>query len=273
MTVMADRKSPNTADLPEELRDKRRGVRLQKAMADAGVGSRRTCEQLIDDGRVAVNGCPVTELPVWVDPAEDKITVDGRLVPRQKRRRSHTYLMVHKPRGVICTNHDPEGRKRVIDLVPHAERLFCVGRLDADSTGLVLLTNDGELTQQLTHPSHEVPKTYHVTIKGRLEGEDVDKLTEGIYLADPAGRTARARASLVKVLDRHHDRSRLEITLREGRNREIRRMLVRLGHPVKKLKRIAIADLPLKGVAPGQWRPLTRPEIAKLRAAAKAVNA
>ena len=252
----------------DEFRDAERGVRIQKAMAEAGVGSRRACEQMIEEGRVSVNGRAVTELPAWVDPSEDKIEVDGRLVPRQRRRPSRLYLLVHKPRGVICTNADPQGRKRAIDLVPHADRLFCVGRLDADSTGMIILTNDGQLTQKLTHPSHEVAKTYHVVIKGQLTADEVDRLREGIFLTDKAGRSARAHASKVRLIDSNHDRSRLEITLREGRNREIRRILARLGHPVKKLKRIAIGPVALKGVGVGQWRELSRAEVAALRNAA-----
>jgi pseudouridine synthase len=263
--VMARRSTRD--DFPAELRDASRGVRLHKAMADAGVGSRRRCEQLIDDQLVTVNGHLVTKLPVWVDPSADRIEVDGREVARQHGAARHVYLMVNKPRGVICTNRDELGRKRVVDLVPHHERLHCVGRLDAESTGLVLLTNDGELTQQLTHPSHGVPKTYRVTIKGRLDADDVERLRDGIVLADRSGRAGKAKASAVRLVDSHVDRSRLEITLREGRNREIRRMLARLGHKVTKLRRVAIGGVTLKGVAAGEWRALTRVEVGALRKA------
>jgi pseudouridine synthase len=263
---MAKRRS-RRSDFPAALRDASRGVRLNKFLADAGVGSRRACEQAIEERRVTVNAQPITAMPVWVDPQRDRVEVDGRRVGR--RRRGRTYLMVHKPRNVVCTNRDPEGRKRVIDLVPHTQRLFCVGRLDYDSTGLVILTDDGELSQRLTHPRYGVPKTYHVTIRGRLEEEDVARLQGGIWLADKAGQSAKARASGVRLITRHHDRSQLAVTLREGRNREIRRMLARLGHPVKKLKRTAIGPVKLKGVAPRQWRELTRQEVAALRRAAK----
>jgi 23S rRNA pseudouridine2605 synthase len=263
------RQSEKHPPFPAELRDAARGVRLHKAMADAGVGSRRKCEQLIEQKLVTVNGYLVRELPVWVDPAQDKIEVDGKPVARKKRQLGKLYLMINKPRGVICTNKDELNRKRIIDLVPHHERLHCVGRLDAESTGLVLLTNDGDLTQQLTHPSHGVPKTYRVTIKGRLDEDEVERLTEGIYLADRTGKQGKARATKVRLVDRHVDRSRLEITLREGRNREIRRMLARLGHKVTKLRRTAIASVPLKGVASGEWRALTRAEVAALRRAAR----
>lgn len=259
---MSPRKTKSKA--PAELRDASRGVRLNKLLAEAGVASRRACDELIEELRVSINGWTVTEMPVWVDPEADRVEVDGRRVGR--KRRGHTYLMLNKPRNYICTNSDPEGRRRVFDLVPHTQRLFCVGRLDYDSTGLVLLTDDGTLTQNLTHPSGEVPKTYRVTIKGRLAEEDIEKMKRGIYLGDKVrGGAVKARVERVKLIDRHHDRSRVEITLREGRNREIRRLLARLGHPVKKLVRIAVGPVKLKGVASGEWRELTRTELAALR--------
>lgn len=258
----------NQPDADDPLRDSARGVRLQKALAEMGIASRRACEQMIEDGRVAVNGRTMTDLPVWVNVGEDRIEVDGRTVGR--RRRGHRYLLVNKPRNVICTNDDPQGRRRVIDLVPVKDRLFCVGRLDFDSTGLVLLTDDGALTQKLTHPSRGVAKTYDVTIKGRLDEEEVDKLSKGIWLSDKrAGGGTKAKAASVKLVRRDRDRSRVQVTLTEGKNREIRRMLARLGHPVKKLKRIAIGPVRLKGVASGEWRELTRQEVAALRRAVR----
>jgi len=257
------------ANVPAELQDADRGLRLHVAMSRAGVGSRRACETMIAEGRVSVNGVDIRpdDMPVWVDPQRDHVAVDGRTIARP-RRRTFTYLMVNKPRRVICTNDDPEGRRRIVDLVPQSERLHCVGRLDSDSTGLVLLTNDGELTERLTHPRNQVPKTYRVTIKGSLDGEAIEKLRRGIVLADKAGQTARTHASGVRLMERDADRTRLEITLREGRNREIRRMLARLGHPVKRLRRIAIGPVQLKGVASGSWRYLTRQELRDLRKAA-----
>jgi pseudouridine synthase len=244
-------------------------VRLHKAIADAGVASRREAERLIEAGQVRVNGNVVRTLPAWVDPYTEEIQIDGRPVPRPSRHQP-TYLMVYKPRGVICTNRDPEGRRRVIDLVPHPERLYCVGRLDADSTGLVLLTNDGELTERLTHPRYEIPKTYRVMIRGRLETEDLENLKKGIWLSERRkGGGVKVKASQVRIVSRHTDRSEIEVTLREGRNREIRRMLVRLGHPVKKLQRVAMGPVKLKGVGPGQWRALSRSEVASLRRAAR----
>ncbi|MHB1156591.1 MAG: pseudouridine synthase [Phycisphaerales bacterium] len=257
--------SRNHDNLPAELRDESRGTRLHKAMADAGIGSRRACEQLIAERRVTVNGHLIKSMPVWVDPAADRIEVDHAPIARQRKAQRKLYLMVFKPRRVICTNRDELGRKRVIDLVPHPERLFCVGRLDAESTGFVLLTNDGELAQHLTHPSFEVPKTYRVAVKGRVEGEHIERLRRGMTLADRAGETQRTNADLIKIIKRDLDRTVMEITLSEGRNREIRRMMARLGLDVKRLERIAIGPVHLKGVAPGHWRELTKVEIAQLR--------
>ena len=166
------------------------GVRLQKVLAEAGVAARRKCETLIEEGRVRVNGEAVRTLPVFVDPAHDRIEVDGEPIarPRKPRKRAwanHRYLMLHKPKHVVSTTDDPEDRPTVLDLVDTAgDRLYPVGRLDAESTGFILLTDDGELTQGLTHPSHEVPKKYVVSVRGKVTPEDVDKLRKGLILAD-----------------------------------------------------------------------------------------
>ena len=255
-------------------------MRLHKVMAEAGVASRRECEQLILQGRVKVNGRVVKTLPAWTNPETDKVTVDGepiRGTGKKRRTAAKTYVMVNKPSRVISTNDDPEGRKRVIDLVdlPNATRLYPVGRLDSDSTGLILLTNDGELTHRLTHPSFEVTKCYHVTVRGRLTNEDAEKLRKGMHLAHkgkPGGAGAnvrRAAAAQVKILGHETDRSRgdrtkLSITLKEGQNREVRRILARLGHKVRSLHRVAIGKLKLKGMAVGEWRLLTATEIQML---------
>ena len=268
----------------KDLQDAARGLRLHKALAEAGVGSRRACEAMIDEGRVEVNGLKIDFKPVWVDPAKDHITVDGRQVnaPSDTTGKTnrpavgghaphagHTYLMLNKSRGVICTSDDPQHRKTVVDMLPHQQRLFCVGRLDADSTGLVLMTDDGDLANRLTHPRYQVPKTYQVAIAGSLTDEDVAKLTEGIYLANRCkGSAVKAHAAEVQFESRDREKTRLLITLREGRNREIRRMLARLGYKVKRLKRVGLGPLRLKGVALGQWRALTRVEVASLRQAA-----
>jgi pseudouridine synthase len=281
---MARRKPAQSKDDTDALHDASRGVRLHKAMAEAGVASRRDCEDLILQGRVKVNGQVVKKLPAWVDPISDKITVDGEPIrkPSKKRRSAaKTYLMVNKPKRVISTNEDPEGRKRVIDLVdlPIAARLFPVGRLDSESTGLILLTDDGELTHRLTHPSFEVTKRYHVTVQGRLTEEDAEKLGKGLYLAHkgkPGGAGAkvkRAAAAEVKVLGYETDRTRgdrttISLTLKEGQNREVRRILARLGHKVRSLHRVSIGKLKLKGLAPGEWRPLSATEVSILYKAA-----
>ncbi len=269
---------PKTKSSPAT--DPDRGVRLHKAMADAGVASRRDSEELILQGRVKVNGQVVKKLPAWVDPSTDKITVDGEPIrkPRKQRRSAaKTYIMVNKPKRVISTNDDPDGRKRVIDLIdiPINDRLYPVGRLDSESTGLILLTNDGDLTHRLTHPSFEVSKRYHVTVQGRLTEDDVAKLRKGMHLAHkgkPGGAGANVRlaaAATVKILgietDRQRgDRTKLSITLKEGQNREVRRILARLGHKVRSLHRVAIGKLKLKGLAIGEWRMLTSTEVSML---------
>ncbi len=269
--------------------DNARGIRLQKAMANAGVASRRESEALIEAGRVAVNGDVITALPAWVDPYEDRITVDGEAIaqPKQSQKRFATagkmYVMLHKPRGVICTNDDPQGRRRAIDLIdlpgpigsPTHPRLFPVGRLDADSTGLLLLTNDGELTHHLTHPSFGVTKRYLVSVKGRLEEDDLKKLRKGLTLAHrPAdgAKPAAKKAAMESVrIVRHEadrqrgDRTTLSVTLSEGQNREIRRLLARVGIKVRRLKRTAVGPVRLKGLAPGGWRTLSREEVGALR--------
>lgn len=254
------------------------GVRLQKVMAEAGVASRRECEALIEAGRVAVNGKRITELPVFVDPDEDNIEVDGqRLRPRKSAQRAvHTTVMLNKPKRLISTAHDPQGRRTVVDLVPLPQRLYPIGRLDADSTGLILLTDDGELTNRLTHPRYEVPKRYRVTVRGKLSDDDVERLRKGLYLAPTRRGKAdakKAAAEQVRVLRRYTDRTRgdrtdLSITLREGQNREVRRLLARLGFKVRRLHRVAIGPLQLKGLAMGEFRKLTPTELGKLRKAA-----
>ncbi|MCH8151071.1 MAG: rRNA pseudouridine synthase [Planctomycetes bacterium] len=248
--------------------DARRGERLHKVLAEAGVASRRACEQLITSGAVAVNATPITSLPAWVDPARDRITVNGKRIKTSPR---HLYIILFKPKGVICTNADSQGRPRAIDLVNHPSgaRLFAVGRLDVDSSGLLLLTNDGDLANRITHPRYHMPKVYEVTVKGSLDAESVKKLEKGLFLLDPkerrGSRTARSRLKLIK---RDRDRTRLLMELREGRNRQVRRMMVRAGHPVKKLRRIQLGPLRLKGLRVGEWRQLTARELAVLKRAA-----
>ncbi|MEA3368041.1 MAG: pseudouridine synthase [Planctomycetota bacterium] len=231
--------------------------RLQKILARAGVASRRACEELVTAGRVTVDGRVITELGAKADPQTQEVRLDGRRV----RPESLQYWMLNKPKGVVCTNDDPAGRTRPLDFIPDAQaRLFPVGRLDADSKGLLLLTNDGALANRLTHPRYEVPKTYQATVAGRVTGKEVQRLVKGAHLAE--AKTGRPK---VKVLKRTRSRSVLQVTIREGRNRQIRRVLARLGHPVRELVRTRIGRLSLRGLGPGKARRLTPAEVEYLK--------
>ncbi len=256
-----------------DLRDATQGLRLQRVMADAGVASRRACEDLIRAGAVEVNGSVVVDLPAWVNPETDRICVEGRPLPKPER---HLYILLNKPTRTLTSASDEPGsdRRTVLDLVEHPAkaRLFPVGRLDYDTVGLVLLTNDGELANRLTHPRYGAPKTYRVVVRGHLDEAAARELERGIYLAErKAGRTVGAvRTAHVElsVLRRDRDGTTLELTLREGRNRQVRRMLSAVGFPVKSLERVGMGPLRLKGVARGAWRELTAGEIRALRRAA-----
>jgi 23S rRNA pseudouridine2605 synthase len=230
--------------------------RLQKILAAAGIDSRRKCEELILDGFVRVNGRVVDSLPAFADPSTDKITVNGRKIYSQQK----VYYLLNKPKGVVCTNSDPEGRKKAIDMIPTKERIFCVGRLDMETSGLIILTNDSELTNKLTHPKYELPKTYQATIKGRIEGDEIQKLKKGIWLAE--GKTQKAS---IKVLSRRRDESLVEIVITQGLNRQIRRMLARVGFSVKSLKRTKIGKIDLREVGVGKYRSLRNIEVEYLK--------
>ncbi len=232
--------------------------RLQKVLAAAGVDSRRKCEELILSGTVRVNHKVVDTLPTFVDPEKDVINVNGRKIQQQRK----VYFLLNKPRGVICTNHDPQGRKKAIDIVASRERIFCVGRLDADTTGIIILTNDSDLANRLTHPRYKMPKTYVAAVRGEITPEQIEKLKRGIWLA--GGRTVRA---LVKILKRSHKQSLIEITVRQGLNRQIRRMLAKVALPVKSLKRTRIGKLTTRGISVGKFRALTKSEIEYLKKA------
>jgi 23S rRNA pseudouridine2605 synthase len=236
--------------------------RLQKVLAGAGVDSRRKCEELILDGRVRVNRKVVDTLPAFVDPEKDIITVSGKKIHPAKK----VYFLLNKPKGVICTSSDPLGRKRAIDLVAASERIFCVGRLDADTTGLIILTNDSEFANLLTHPRYRVSKSYVAKVQGRVSGRAVEKLKKGMWLAE--GKTSPPSA---KILRRGHEESLIEITIRQGLNRQIRRMLARVGLPVKSLKRTRIGSLDARGLGLGKFRTLTEAEVANLKKAAASV--
>jgi len=237
------------------------GERLQKVLAAAGLGSRRQCEELITAGRVEIDRHVVTELGTRVDPESREIRVDGEPLPQTKR----VYFAVNKPPGVVSTNRDPAGRPRVVDLVPSGDaRLFSVGRLDLNSEGLILLTNDGELANRLAHPRYEVEKVYRVLVVGHPGREVLDALRKGTHLAE-----GLVRAEQVRVKSHHKESTVLEMVLREGKNREIRRMLAKLGHKVLRLARIAVGPVRIGNLAPGESRPLTRQEIDALRRTSK----
>ncbi len=230
--------------------------RLQKVLAGAGIDSRRKCEQMIVDGRVRVNGKLVDSLPAFVEPEKDTITVDGRRISFDKK----VYYLLNKPKGVVCTNSDPLGRTKAIDLINCRQRIFCVGRLDIDTTGLIILTNDSGLTNKLTHPRYACPKTYVVKIKGGFTAEKIEKLKKGIWLAE--GKTAPA---VVKILKKGQETSLLEITIRQGINRQIRRMLAKVDLKAVSIKRTKIANISLKGVGAGKFRKLNKYELTGLR--------
>ncbi len=232
--------------------------RIQKILAAAGFGSRRACEQLVVDGRVTVNGRLLRDLPELADAGADRITVDGRPIRTEQR----VYYMLNKPSGVLCTHNDPAGRTRAVDLMTGVrERLFPVGRLDADASGLLIMTNDGALAQTLSHPRYGAPKTYRAEVAGMPSLATLEKLRGGVWLAE--GKTAPA---MVKVIHRQRDRAVLEITIREARNREIRRMLAKCGHNVRRLTRIRIGKLSVARLPLGAHRRLTDAEVAHLRA-------
>lgn len=231
-------------------------VRLQKYLADAGIASRRAGEQLILDGRIAVNGRLVLSLGTKVTPGEDKVTVDGRTV----REKEKLYVALHKPRGHVCTRADDQDRPTVMELLPPSmQHLHPVGRLDFNSEGLLFLTNDGDFTLRLSHPRHGVRKKYVATLSSRLTPEQIEQVKRGIFSDGE-----RLRAASVRVLQGETHRSVVEIELTEGRNREVRRMFEALGLFVKRLVRVQIGPIPLGRLAPGCWRTLTGKEIALL---------
>jgi 23S rRNA pseudouridine2605 synthase len=233
------------------------GVRLQKVLAAAGVGSRRACEELIAAGRVSVNGRVVTEQGLRVDPLTAVVHVDGA---RVTVRDDLVYLAVNKPRGVLSAMSDSRGRRTVADLVQdRAERLFHVGRLDADSEGLLLLTNDGELAHKLMHPSFGVQKTYLATVPGPVARDVGRRLEQGVVHEDGPAKVDRFR-----VVQSHPPRAIVEVVLHEGRKHIVRRMLAEVGHPVERLVRTAIGPVQLGGQRAGSVRALTRAEVAEL---------
>jgi 23S rRNA pseudouridine2605 synthase len=244
--------------------------RIQKILAAAGVASRRHIEEMVLQGRIAVNGKIVTSLPVMVDPQHDKITVDDEPVRlAQQFSQERIYILMNKPKGVYTTNVAQGEQKRAIDLLPPGFpfRVFPVGRLDAEAKGLLILTNDGELTNRLTHPRFGVAKTYRAVVDGYIEPRAVQELEKGVWLSDPKKGGYKTGRSRIRIVKRGRERSILEITIRESRNPQVRRMLAKIGHKVRELTRIKMGPLELYGLEPGEFRELTQRELRSLRAA------
>jgi len=234
--------------------------RLQKVLAAAGVGSRRHCEGIIATGRVTVDGKVVTELGTKADPDKSTITVDG--IPIKAVEES-IYILLYKPVGYTSTRSDPHAEKTVLDLVKDIDAyLYPVGRLDVDTSGVLILTNDGDFTHLLTHPSHEISKTYLATVKGRITSSSISRLERGVKLED--GTTAPASARLVGYSSSQNT-SNVEIIIHEGRKRQVRRMFENVGHEVEKLVRTRVGFIDLLGLDEGKYRHLSKKEVAQLR--------
>ncbi|HZD73842.1 MAG TPA: pseudouridine synthase, partial [Actinomycetota bacterium] len=255
----ADRNPPVETTAASGQGDAASGLRLNKALSAAGLGSRRAVEELIRAGRVAIDGEVVEEMGRRVDPAADRVEVDGSRVVIDERLR---YWMLNKPLGVVSTADDPQGRPTVVELVPEDPRVVPVGRLDRDTEGLILLTNDGELANRLTHPRYGVDKRYLAEVE-RLPGNAVKRLRQGVELDDGLARAERAR-----VVAGSGRRRMVEVVMVEGRKREVRRLLEAVGAPVRRLVRTAIGPLRLTGLAPGEYRPLHPEEVRGLYRAA-----
>jgi 23S rRNA pseudouridine2605 synthase len=237
-------------------------VRLQKLLAQSGVASRRTCEELMLAGLVEVDGEVVTRLGTKVDPTTAVIRVDGRRLPPVS---ANVYLALNKPRGVVSTMSDPQGRRTLSDFVAdRPERLFHVGRLDTDTEGLILLTNDGDFAQRVAHPSYELTKTYFAEVDGVATKATVRRLVAGVSLED-----GPVEVTACRVVSRHGDRSIVELVIHEGRNRIVRRLLEQVGHPVRRLTRTAIGPVLLRGLSTGGLRELTLDELGVLLDAAR----
>jgi pseudouridine synthase len=255
--------------------------RIQKVLANAGVASRRNIEQMVLEGRITVNGKVVRDLPILVNPEKDRVTVDTEPVRLAARRAGASgparsadpldgeriYVLLNKPKGVYTTNVAQGVQKRAIDLLPEDfPRVYPVGQLDAGSKGLLLLTNDGDLTHKLTHPRFGIPKTYRATVEGFVQPKVLDDLSKGIWMADPrTGKGMKTPPSQVKIVHRERQMTILDITMREGRNRDVRRMLAQLGHKVRDLTRVRMGPLTIDRLTVGKYRLLTGREIRELR--------
>jgi 23S rRNA pseudouridine2605 synthase len=237
-------------------------VRLQKLLAQSGVASRRKCEELMLEGHVEVDGEVVTRLGTKVDPRTAVVRVDGKRLPPMS---PHAYLVLNKPRGVVSTMTDPQGRRTLADFVAdRPERLFHVGRLDTDTEGLILLTNDGDFAHRMAHPSYELDKTYVAEVSGPVSKAAVRKVREGVTLED-----GPVHVSSFRVLSTHQGKAIVELVIHEGRNRIVRRLLDAVGHPVRRLTRTAIGPVQLSGLRSGELRELTRDELGTLLDAAR----
>ena len=230
-------------------------VRLQKYLANCGIASRRKAEELIINGKVSVNGKVVTELGTKINPKVDKVSYNGKEVRLEDE---HVYILLNKPIGYVTTAKEQFGRDSVMDLVKVKERVVPVGRLDMYTSGALILTNDGDFVYQLTHPKHEVEKTYTVTIKGIVKNEEVEKLRKGVKIEDYI--TKEAKVKILKT-DKEKNQSRLEITIHEGKNRQIRKMCEAIGHKVLALHRSKIAGIGVKELGLGKWRYLSKEEV------------
>ena len=232
--------------------------RLQKYLAECGIASRRKCEEYIIQGKVQVNGKTITELGVKVNPEKDKITFEGKNVKQEERK---VYILLNKPIGYVTTSDEQFGRDKVLDLVKVRERVVPVGRLDMYTSGALILTNDGDFVYKVTHPKHEITKTYTVTVKGIIKNEEVEQLRKGVKIDDYTTRPAK-----VKILktDEEKDISRLEITIHEGKNRQVRRMCESVGRRVIALHRSKIRNIGVKDIELGKWRYLKDFEVKTL---------
>ena len=242
------------------MNDSTPGTRLQKVLSQAGIASRRAAEKLIAEGRVSVNGKTILTMGVKVDPAKDEIRVDGRRIKGTPRPR---YVLLYKPSGYVTTRSDPQRRRTVLDLLAGVrEYVYPVGRLDYDTEGLLLLTNDGELAARLTHPRHGVARTYEARVAGMPDREAIDRLRTGI----PLDGRRTLPADVVLLNDGRRDRDGvLRITIREGRNRQVRRMCEAVGHPVQHLKRTKFGTLADRRLKPGEWRELAPQEVEAMK--------
>ncbi len=233
-------------------------MRLQKYIANAGVTSRRKAEDLILQGRVKVNGKIVRELGTKVNPSKDLVTVDGDVIKLEEKK---VYILLNKPEGYVTSLKDPHNDKLVLDLIKGVkERLFPVGRLDKDTSGLLIMTNDGNIAYKLTHPKYKIWKRYIALVKGQPDSDTIEKLKNGVII--DGKKTSKAR---VKLLKKHGQNAVLEISIYEGRNRQIRKMCEYVGHPVIKLKRVSIGKIKLDGIKEGEWRYLNKEEIEYLK--------